>query len=494
MWKLTLRSPEGKPREYTLKPGKTTIGRRQDNDIVITDISASRRHAELEYDPLKDAVILNDTGSTNGTFVNRERVTLPTQLTHNDVIRIGEHVIDVIRKDTHEIKRPHTGTHPLTRDILLESIDQHAVLLYEVARKLNTVLEIDTALHEVSRLLALSLGADRCEVVLAEQFNQLSELGFPESIAHTAIERKSTVIIPDMSAESRRFGHSASLMRIRSAICVPMISGDQVIGLIYMYKVDPTERAFDERDMQLAVAISHQAALTVQRMHLLERVREEQRVRQLLERFLSSSEADFILKSYLESGKLPELAEQSITVLFADIADSTGLAERLKPKRFGEILSRYYQEMSDIIFEYGGLVDKYLGDGIMAVFGMTGDRSDPEIRAVNAGLRLLNCVETMNKELEEPLVIGIGVNTGMVVAGYVETNQRVELAVLGDTVNVASGLQAIARPNRLVIGPATVAAVVGQFNTRRVGAITVKGRTRDIQAHEVLRVPQDLPV
>jgi adenylate cyclase len=196
-----------------------------------------------------------------------------------------------------------------------------------------------------------------------------------------------------------------------------------------------------------------------------------------------------MFRNHMTAEGLPGLAEQRVSVLFADIADSTGLAERLGPKRFGEILSRYYQDMSDIIFEHGGMVDKYLGDGIMAVFGMTGDKEAHEERAVRAGLQILEHIEQMNAEMSEELFIGVGVNTGPVVAGYVGTKQRVELTVLGDTVNVAAGLQHNARPNRLWIGPATMAGIVGLFETQRVGSIRVKGRTVTIQAHEVIRHP-----
>jgi adenylate cyclase len=123
----------------------------------------------------------------------------------------------------------------------------------------------------------------------------------------------------------------------------------------------------------------------------------------------------------------------------------------------------------------------------MAIFGMTGEKGDPEGRAVTAGLKMLDTLDEINHDIEEPIEVGIGVNTGLVVAGYVGTKQQVELTVVGDTVNVAAGLQNMARPNRLLIGPATVASVVGRFPTQRVGAVVVKGRTRKIQAHEVLR-------
>lgn len=485
MWILTLRPSDGEPEEYQLKPGTNVIGRKSEADISISDISASRQHAEFHYDDKDDTLTIQDLGSTNGTFVNRERITTPQRLSNNDVIRIGGYLINVTHIDPTNVKPVRSGTRPLTRELLLESLDQHAVLMYEVARQLNTVFDIDTALKQVSSLIRRTLGADRCEVITANQFANLGELGFPTSIAQMAIEQKSTVIIPD--AEVEKLGESASLYRIRSALCVPIISGEENLGLIYMYKTDPASRPFDQRDLQLAVAISHQAALTIQRMHLLDQVRQEQRIRELLQRFLSPPEAEYILEDYMKTGHLPELVERRATILFTDIADSTELAEDLGPKRFGDVLARFYQEMTDIIFDHGGLLDKYMGDGIMSVFGLTEAPGIPEVRSVEAGLAILRQLDVINREEGLDIKIGISVNTGPVMAGYLGTKQRVELTILGDTVNVASRLQAQARPNRLLVGPATVAAIVGHFNTQRIGAVTVKGRTKPIQVHEIIR-------
>ncbi len=488
MWLFILRSLDGKPREYNIAPGRTTIGRRADNDIVISDLSASRLHAEVLLDPVEDKVVIKDLGSLNGTYINRERLVESRQLAPKDIIRIGEHLITVFKPATSgSTGALIPGTQMLTRDVVLELIDQHAVLTYDAARKLNTVMDVDSALREVSSMIRVSLGADRCEVILPEAFDRLREYGFPMTIARMAIERRAVVNIPDVSLENDRIRESASLLRIRSALCVPVLSGEEVMALIYMYKMNPAERPFDQQDVQLAVAISHQAALTLQRMQLMERISEEKRVSQMLQRFVSQSEVEFIMKNYRASGSLPGLAEQHLTVLFADISDSTGLAERLGPIKFGEILSKYYQEMTNVIFEHNGLVDKYLGDGIMAVFGMTGDMKNQEVRAVEAGLSMLSQLESMFGDLDDKICIGVGVNTGDVVAGYVGSRQRVELTVLGDTVNVAAGLQAMARPNRLIVGPATQAVIVGKFETQRVGLITVKGRTRDIQGYEVMR-------
>jgi len=323
VWNLTIRSPLGEPLEYTLKPGKNTIGRRANNDIVIADPSASRLHAVLIYDENTEIVTIEDQDSTNGSFVNRDRLITPRTLGPNDSIRIGEHIMTLwnqkqIPGQTHATP----DTLKITRDLVLESLDHHAVLLYEVASRLNTVLDLDTALNEVSKLVKIPMGADKCEVILAENFDHLADLGFATTIARQALNQRSAVIVQDVPSNPA-MSKSASLLRIRSAMCVPVISGTEVLALIYVYKTRPQSRPFDQRDLQLAVAISHQAALTIQRMHLMNRVQREQLISQLLRRFLSPQEAEYLLKGYLETGQLPELTERTLTILVADIRDSS---------------------------------------------------------------------------------------------------------------------------------------------------------------------------
>ncbi len=490
MWIITIRSSLGEPSEYVLKPGKSTIGRKSDNDFPIPDESASRVHAELNYDPKANAVTIRDLDSTNGTFVNRERITQPRPLTPDDQVRIGQHVITLTKRESGPIANIDSlsGTQPLTRDLLLESLDQHAILLYEVASRLNTVIDLDTALREVSNLLRVALGADKCEVILSEKFGQLQDLGFPTSIARLAIDQRSAVVIPDLSAQQdANISKSALLLRIRSVLCVPIMSGEEIAGLIYVYKTRPLSRAFDQHDLQLAVAISHQASLTIQRTRLLKRIRQEQRIRQLLQRFLSAPDAELFLQDYLQTGRLPELAEQTLTLLFADICNSTGLAERLGAWRFSKILSRYYQDMTEAVFEQGGLVNKYLGDGLMAVFGVTRNKPNPEERSVLAALEMLKRLEAISQLEGEKIEIGIGVNTGATIAGYLGSDERIEYTVLGDTVNVAQRLQEQARPNRVFVGATTRQAIDGALKFRAVGPVELRGRTQPIETFEALR-------
>ena len=491
MWVLTVRSHQDEPREYELKPGTTVIGRKSDNDIPLRDESASRRHAEILYDAQANTVVIRDRQSANGTFVNRERLSQPRLLCSDDEIRIGQHVITVSVQDGQTHPLPGDGalqTQSLTRDLVLESLDHHAVLLYEAASRLNTIIDLNTALREVSKLMQVAMGADKCEVVLAERFDQLSALGFPTSIARTAIDQRSAIIIPDMLAQpSHTVGHSAKLLGIRSAMCVPVMIGDAVAALIYVYKAKPQGSPFGQKDLQLAVAISHQAALTIQRTRLLVRIREEQRYHQFLRRFLPMGEAEALSQEYLKYGRLPGLAEQHATVLFVDMRDSTHLAERLGARRFGELLDRYYQGMTEIVFQFGGMLNKYLGDGVLAVFGAPRPQPEAEEQAVSAALAMLDQMEFINQAEGEQIEIGIGINSGPCMAGYVGTEERAEFAVLGDIVNVANRLESLARSNRVFIGPDTYRAVAGKFTIRPVGSVEVRGRTQPVEAFEVVR-------
>ena len=167
----------------------------------------------------------------------------PHSLQENDIIRIGQHTMDLTLLDDQKDAKPKQlkNTQMLTRELLIESLDQNAVLLTEVAARLNTVTELDAALREVGNLMKVSMGADRSEVILIEKLSQLSELGFATSIARQALEQRSAVIVHDAG---QAFGKSASLLKIHAAMCVPVMSSDEILALIYVFKNRPRSAPF----------------------------------------------------------------------------------------------------------------------------------------------------------------------------------------------------------------------------------------------------------
>ena len=271
MWILTIRSPNTVPRDHFLKIGKNSIGRHIANDIVIRDELASRQHAEVEC--LEDRAIIRDVGSTNGTYVNQKLLIEPQDLTTGDQIRIGYHLVSVRKRGVEKPPGDDASTfatRPLTPDFLLAAFDQNAILIYEVANRLTTVLDIDKALFEITKFLQTAIGAEKCHIILAEQFGDFRKLGFSESIARTAIEKKSVVVFPD----PKTIGYpsdSALFFKIRSALCIPIFKDEDAVALVYAYKTDHASRPFDQKDVQLGVAVSLQVALAIQRNQIMEK-------------------------------------------------------------------------------------------------------------------------------------------------------------------------------------------------------------------------------
>ncbi len=466
MWSLTITNPRSEPVQVKLMPGKMSIGRLDTCDIVINDSAASRRHAEIYYDPLPELVTIKDLKSSNGTYVNRQRITELIRLQNGDVIRIGQTVMHLARiSDSATDHKDITGTRRFTRELVLEAVDEHPILLQETIEKLNTVVDLESAISQVTELIEHALGVDVCNIILAEDFKKMS-LDGADNVVTRAIRNSSIEALP-------------------LAMCVPVISAGKPLALIYMEKTRPDARPFETRDMQLAVAISNQTALTMQRVDLLEKIRKEGQVKQLLLRFVSPIEADDILKDYLKTGKFPDLAEKKVTVLFVEMADSTGFAERIGPKKFSSFLNTFYQYATQVIFRNGGVV-KYLGDGVLAVFMETKDELAPEEKAVGVGREIIEFIKGMVPvELDLGCVVGVAINTGNAMVGYVGTQERAEFNVFGNLIKLTYRMQEYALPNRIFVGLSTAEAIRNKYLIQQVGSLTMRGSEQPIQVFEV---------
>jgi adenylate cyclase len=173
------------------------------------------------------------------------------------------------------------------------------------------------------------------------------------------------------------------------------------------------------------------------------------------------------------------------TMMFADIAGFTSLAARLPAERVVEILNLYFEEAVRIIFEHDGLLDKFYGDGLMAVFGPPRAREGDAGRAVRAAIALHEAVERLAPLLDQPLKISVGLATGEVVAGPVGSTKRMDYTVIGDAVNLASGLQHAAPPGTIYCDEETIErAGIAQLRAER-RTISIKGRSGFVSAYAI---------
>jgi len=208
------------------------------------------------------------------------------------------------------------------------------------------------------------------------------------------------------------------------------------------------------------------------------------REKQLLRSAFAGHVSPQVMRAILRGSLQPEADGQRsrVTILFADIRGFTARSEKSTPEALIELLNRYYGEMSAAIHAHGGAIDKFIGDGLMATFGMPQPLAAPERSALEAAQDMLVRLARLNTELrqrgEEPLHIGIGVHVGEVLAGYVGTRKRRDFTVIGDPVNTASRLEALSKTlGYPVICSQEVAQAVGHAGGLvDLGQQAVKGR------------------
>lgn len=270
-------------------------------------------------------------------------------------------------------------------------------------------------------------------------------------------------------------------------MCVPLWKKDKIIGVIQLDSMRFTN-PFNQDDLELLKAIGSQMSMIIEQASLNELIREEERMRSRLERFHSPQIIEMILQGGQETkDNIMEPKELTATILFADINGFTRLAEHLPPRETNLILNQYFSRMTDIIFRYGGTLDKYIGDGLMAVFGAPMARKDDPIRAIQAAREMREELTRMmeNEGEDRKFSIRLGVNTGRVVAGNIGSPKRLDYTVIGDPVNIASRLESMAEPNQILIGEETYRLAKGKFNIKEVGPKKFKGRTAGITVYEV---------
>lgn len=287
----------------------------------------------------------------------------------------------------------------------------------------------------------------------------------------------------------------------RTMLTVPMRAKDKIIGVIQV--LNKTNNAlFTDYDLQLLESFSAQAAVTLENARLYDQslqladdlrlaLENERRLnieREKMGAFVPKTVVDEIARS---REKVLALGGRTInaTILFCDIKGFTAIAEALDPQQVVTLLNTYMTAMTEIIQQQGGIIDKYLGDGIMAVF--TPDECDQHpLRAVRAALQMQAKVAAVQTQwqahlITDTLVTRIGINTGEVVAGNVGSQTRMEYTVIGDNVNVAARIECACEPGSVLISQATYAAIKDDVIAEAKKPIQVKNRQQPVHTYAI---------
>lgn len=543
-----IHKPDDETQVIKLHKDHMTLGRRDDNDIVIDDVFVSRRHIEVEKKGNK--YIIKDRKSRYGTFVNGDRV-VEKQLSYGDEIQIGNTIITFVDEKTldhiPERKTPSrrfgTGFDfaekiesikkqlskgAAKKDVLrslnelktciaqnqdkfseAEKSKEIASTLCEVGKIINFVFDLNVLLNLLMDLALKILQARRGFIILYDKIskdlkikvarNMGGELepstttGISQTIAWETYKTGQVIATEDaMSDERFRAQESVINYAIGAVICAPLVAKEKGrIGAIYLDN-PVTQKHFDQGDIEFMISFANQAAIAIENAQLYEKIKKEEKIRDRLQRFFSPTVVEKIMAT--EEGMALGGEARIATILFCDIRGYTSLAEKIDTLVALEILNDFLSNMTDIVFIHEGTLDKYIGDCVMAIFGAPVDHDDDPLRAIKAALdmkrRVIDLREAWRQRMEiaevEAFEIGIGIHTGEVIAGNIGNINRMEYTVVSRAVNLASRLENTALPGQILISKSTYELTKDFVKARKLLPVQMKNISRPVEIYEVI--------
>ena len=211
-----------------------------------------------------------------------------------------------------------------------------------------------------------------------------------------------------------------------------------------------------------------------------QRIKEEEKLRDMLGRYVG----DDLVKKLADSKSEVFLQNErmEVTILFADIRSFSTFSERMEAEEVVSMLNRFFSIMADIIFRNNGILDKFVGDQIMAVFGLVPSENSGPYGAIHAAIEMQDAIQE-----KETFEIGIGINTGSVIVGNVGSENRMDYTVIGDSVNVAARLEQMAKGGEIIIGEKTYSQTQKLFRIQDKNEIYVKNKIEPVICYKVLR-------
>lgn len=537
----------GKRERRPLEGSELRLGRAGDNEIVLPDFSVSRRHAVLRRE--QESWVIEDLGSTNGLQVNgipvRRAILRPGDRFKIGVFELAlestrpQSVQDASAEVKTAVQGISVGTGTIVRSLKdfsaeyglegtpvrpataekRQALDEaYANRLFgfmtRLARLLLRADSVDEVLKDVLDIAFEALPVDRGFILLLEEpgaepvceiarvgqrveFRPRSAVPVSRTMVEQVVRDRVALLTYDALADQRlATGDSIRIHQIRSAMCAPLWSGEQIMGVL---QVDTPFHAgtFTEKDLDLLTALANYAAVAIERLRNARLAEFERQVRARLERYHSPSVIESIVRQASPSAgetAFGRVRQAEVTVLFADLAGFTALSEKLPPSDVAELLEGYFNHAVDAIFVEGGTLDKFIGDCVMAFFGAPVAQPDHALRAVRAAIQIQRAQRLWNRERAgrglPTLPVRIAINSGPVVVGDVGSNRRVDYTVLGNTVNVAARIEAyIAEPGEIVLGPETARLLGGSIPLESLGEWDLRGLEQKILAY---RVPTSL--
>ncbi len=372
---------------------------------------------------------------------------------------------------------------------------------WELTREIGLERDFDKLLEKILMALFKFVKADRGVILLRDSDGNLqpraarrrdgtdSPIQVSTTILNHVIKERAAVLTHDASMDfAASKGKSMILNRISSAIVVPLLHDSDVLGALWLDS--ETLAQFQQKDLEMITAVANQATMFIENNLLAKKVEQEIVTRERFSRLLSPNVAEQVISGKLEV-KLGGASLNDVTVFNSDIRGFTRMSEGASPESMIDMLNEYFEMMVETIFRYDGTLDKFMGDGIMAIWGAPAQHGDDPIRCVQSSLEQMEVLGRYNRARvergEAPLAIGIGIHTGPLVAGYVGSSRALSYTVIGDTANTSARLCGIALAGQIVISETTLNKLGNRFEVEELPPANLKGKEKPLRIFNVKR-------
>ena len=512
---------------------QTRMGRSPESDILFEeDTQVSREHAKIVREGEQYYVI--DLQSRNGVSVNNQRVSNRVLLRDGDLVTLGQTTM----RFSCGAAPPRAPTQPTSSSIAaptenktiiaelsadqdffavknagvaeLQKAADNLKIIYHVSEALAGNLDLNRVLNDVLDKIFEVVKADRGVIFLldpkdgklirsaqkARGQKTTGEIPVSHTILNHVLKNQTAVLTTDAMKDDRfAEGQSILMQNIQSAACVPLICRKKVVGVL---QVESTQRvqAFARDDLALLTGIGGQAAIAIENAGLLRKAEEEAEIRTNLQRYLAPQIAQQVIekKINLTLGGV----QQRITILFSDMRGFTKMTEEVGATEIVRTLNEYFERMVQVIFRNMGTLDKFVGDAIMALWGVPLGSPDDAYHAVRAAVEMQRELFMLNlwrrQTGQRPLYMGIGLNTGDAVVGNMGASNMMQYTAMGGAVNHASRIESKTTASQILISTTTRAEVERLVRVREMPSVELKGIKGVVSVWSVTGLAADAPM
>ncbi len=373
-------------------------------------------------------------------------------------------------------------------------------LSHELSREIALERDLAVLLDKILLTIFKFVRADRGVIFLMDGTAELvpsasrrrdgtdAPIPVSSTIMNHVIKERATVLTHDAAMDfAASKGKSMILNRISSAIVAPLLHKDEILGVLWLDSESLAQ--FQQKDLEIVTSIAGQAAMFIELNILAKKIEQEIVNRERFSRLLSPNVAQRVLSGELEVKKGGQLV-QECTVFNSDIRGFTRMSDGAQPEIIVEMLNEYFEQMVETLFKYEGTLDKFMGDGIMALWGAPVRHPDDATRSVDCALEQKEVLASFNAERaaagRPELKFGIGIHTGPVVAGYIGSSKALSYTVIGDTANTSARLCGVATPGQILVSEYTLQQLHGRYRFEELPPAQLKGKEKPFRIFSIL--------